>query len=118
MKVVLVVGGRDAAKPGRVFEVLNEENPHLVMHCWEPGAETWASRWVAEHTRLELRCPRIGGEGEEANARRQRMLLALLSTFAVAGDEVAVVPFPDGSDRANLVQEARQWSVAVREIAG
>jgi len=119
MKVVLVAGGRDFANPGRVFEVLNEENPHLVMHCGENGADTWATRWVVEHTRLELRCPPDwGGSGEAGDSRRNRMLLALLSTFSVAGDEVKVVAFPDGSDAADLVHEARNWPFAVREIAG
>jgi hypothetical protein len=61
MKVVLVAGGRDCPSQRRVFEVLNEENPHLVLHCCAPGVETWASRWAAEHTRLELRCPPMGG---------------------------------------------------------
>jgi hypothetical protein len=121
MKVVLVAGDSDAPSPGRVFEVLNEEHPHLVLHCGEKGADTWASRWVVEHTRLELRCPPDWGrDGEAADSRRHRMMLALLDTFAVAGDDVKVkvVVFPDGSDALNLVQEARDWPFAVREIAG
>ena len=118
MKVVLVAGGRDYPSPRRVFEVLNEENPHLVVHCCETGADTWVSRWVVEHTRLELRCPPDwGGYGEGADSRRHRMLLALLSTFSLAGDDVKVVTFPDGS-AAELVHEARNWPFAVRETAG
>ena len=118
MKVVLVAGGRDYPSPGRVFEILNEENPQLVMHCCARGVDTWASRWVVEHTRLELRCPPDwGGYGAEADSRRNRMMLALLDTFAVAGDDVQVVVFPNGPDAADLVQEARNWSFAVREIA-
>ena len=118
MKVVLIAGGRDFPSQGRVFEVLNEENPQLVMHCCKRGADTWASHWVVEHTRLELRCPADwGGYGEAADSRRNRMMLALLDTFSVAGDEVTVVAFPDGSDAEDLVQEARNWPVAVREIA-
>jgi hypothetical protein len=35
------------------------------------------------------------------------MMLTLLSTFSVAGDEVTVVASPDGSDAADLVHEAR-----------
>jgi hypothetical protein len=119
MKVLLVAGGRDYPSQGRVFEVLNEENPQLVMHCCTTVAETWASRWVVEHTRLELRCPPDwGGYDEAAESRRNRMMLALLSTFSVAGDEVKVVAFPDESDTAALVHEARNWPVAVREIEG
>jgi hypothetical protein len=118
MKVLLVAGGRDYPSQGRVFEVLNEENPHLVMHCCKTVAETWASRWVVEHTRLELRCPPDwGGYDEAAESRRNRMMLALLSTFSVAGDEVKVVAFPDGSDAACLVHEARNWPFDVREIS-
>ncbi len=118
MKVVLVAGGRDYPSQGRVFEVLNEENPHLVMHCCRTGAETWASRWVVEHTRLELLCPADwGGYGEAAESRRNRKMLALLDTFSVAGDEVIVVALPDESDAAGLVHEARNWPFAAREIA-
>lgn len=119
MKVVLVAGGRDYPNQGRVFDILNEENPHLVMHRCEKGADTWASRWVVEHKRLELWCSSDwGGFGKAADSRRERMLLALLSTFSVAGDDVRVVAFPDGSDAANLVHEARRWRFAVREITG
>jgi hypothetical protein len=46
------------------------------------------------------------------------MMLALLSTFSVAGDEVKVVAFPDGSDAADLLHEARNWPFVVREIEG
>ena len=100
MKVVPVAGGRDYPSQGRVFEILNEENPQLVMHCCAKGADTWASRWVVEHTRLELRCPPDwGGYGAAADSRRNRMMLALLSTFAVAGDDVTVVVFPDARTR-------------------
>lgn len=35
------------------------------------------------------------------------MMLTLLSTFSVAGDEVTVVASPDGSDAADLVHETR-----------
>jgi hypothetical protein len=117
VKVLLVAGGRDDPSPGQVFEVLNEENPQLVMHCCEPGADKWVSRWVVEHTRLELRCPADwGGTGEAADSRRNGMLLALLSTFSLAGDDVQVVTFPDGSEAADLVRQARNWPVVVREI--
>lgn len=118
VKVVLVASGRKYPSQGRVFEVLNEENPHLVLHCCKTGADTWASRWVVEHARLELRCPPDwGGYDEAAESRRNRMMLALLSTFSVAGDDVMVVAFPDGSDTVDLVHEARNWPFAVREIA-
>ena len=117
VKVVLVAGGRDYPSPGQVFEVLNEENPQLVMHCCKPGDDRWVSRWVVEHARLELRCPDDwGGTGEAADSRRNGMLLALLSTFSLAGDDVQVVAFPDGSDAADLVRQARDWPVVVREI--
>lgn len=119
MKVELVAGGRDYPNQGRVFDVLNEEYPHLVLHRCENGADTRASRWVVEHKRLALRCPSDwGGYGKAADSRRDRMLLALLSTFSVGGDDVRVVAFPDRSDAANLVHEARTWSSAEREITG
>ncbi len=73
---------------------------------------------MAEHTRPELRCPaNWGGYGEAAESRRNRMMMALLDTFSVAGDDVMVVAFPDESDVADLVHEARNWLFAVREIA-
>jgi hypothetical protein len=119
MKVVLVAGGRDYPNQGRVFDVLNEENPHLVLHRCEKGADTWASRWVVEHKRLELRCRSDWrGYGEAADSRRDGMLLALLSTLSVAGDDVRVVAFRDGSDAADRVHEARNRRFAVREITG
>jgi hypothetical protein len=46
------------------------------------------------------------------------MLLALLSTLAVAGDEVLVVAFPGGTETAALVDAARTWPLAVREVGG
>jgi hypothetical protein len=46
------------------------------------------------------------------------MMLALLSTFSVAGDEVKVVAFPAGSDAVDLLHEARNWPFVVREIEG
>jgi hypothetical protein len=58
------------------------------------------------------------GDGEEAAAQRRRMLLALLSTLAVAGDEVLVVAFPGGTETAALVDAARTWPLAVREVGG
>ncbi len=44
------------------------------------------------------------------------MMLALLDTFCVAGGVFVVVAFPDGSDTADLVHEARNWPFAAREI--
>jgi hypothetical protein len=40
MKVLLVAGGQDYPSQGRVFAVLKEENPHLVMHCCKTVAES------------------------------------------------------------------------------
>jgi hypothetical protein len=100
MKVLLVAGGQDYPS-------------HKTV------AEPWASRWVVEHTRLELRCsPDWAGYDDAAESRRNRMMLALLSKFSVAGDEVKVVAFPAGSDAADLLHEARNWPFVVREIEG
>jgi hypothetical protein len=119
MKVVLVAGGRDCPSQRRVFEVLNEENPHLVLHCCAPGSRRGPVAGPRSTPAWSCAAPRLGGgDGEAAATQRQRVLLALLSTFAVAGGEVLVVAVPDDAETAALVDAARSWPVAVREIAG
>lgn len=128
MKVVLVTGGRAYADMRRVFEVLNEEAPDLVIHGdartwvgenggeWR-GADYFAGQWADRHHVPQLKCPADWeAHGKSAGPVRNSKMVSFLTMLHAVAATCSVAAFPGGHGTADMVNKARRAGFPVREV--
>lgn len=115
--VALVTGGRGYRDRDKVFEVLDEINPHAIMHGGASGVDGLAGDWARERGRPCTVYPadwqRYGGAA--GPIRNREMAEAVL----VDEDrEYLVVVFPGGKGTANMKEEAEKRGIPTYEVFG
>lgn len=108
-KRVLVCGGRNYADRARVYKVLDELRPSVVIHGAARGADTLAANWAYTRGVEQLPFPADWeAHGRGAGPRRNAKMLA-------EGKPDLVVAFPGGNGTADMVARSRRAGVQVRE---
>jgi hypothetical protein len=110
MTRVLVCGGRDYADKNRVWRVLFQIAPTLVIQGGARGADLLALDWAFRH-RVPIETYRADWkrDGKAAGPiRNQRMI--------DEGKPDLVVAFPGERGTADMVRRARKAGIPVREI--
>lgn len=110
-QVVLVCGGRGYADRARVYAVLDELIPSLVIHGGAQGADRLAAEWAAVRNRLQKAYRADWATyGRAAGYIRNQQMLD-------DGEPELVVAFPGGRGTADMVRRARAAGVPVREVS-
>ena len=113
MTRVLVCGGRDYADYWLVQEVLNGQHKISPITCLIEGgalgADRFAHRWAIDRGIEVERFVADWRMGAGAGPIRNRRML-------VEGKPDLVIAFPGGKGTANMVRQARDSGVPVREI--
>ena len=111
---LLVCGGRDFDD----FEVVNEEltwlsgshHIEVIIHGGARGADTLAGEW-AKLCRIPVQVFRAqwGAHGRSAGPVRNRQMI-------VEGKPDFVLAFPGGRGTANMIEQAREAGITVKEV--
>lgn len=108
MSRVLVCGGRRYVDYLRVFQVLDEVKPKVVITGAAPGADTLASRWAKEHAvpLIEMPAPWDKYPMAAGPMRNQWMIDHASPSLVIA--------FPGGRGTADMTRRARAAGIEVR----
>lgn len=131
-KIVLITGGRAYRDRERVYAVLDEEAPDLVIHgaasTYDPvaratyGADHFAGEWAAERRCPVLSCPADWTQGGRGGPIRNTGMLGILSDLTSGWASMLrdgkVVAFPGGRGTADCVAKARCAGFEIREVTG
>ena len=108
---VLVCGGRSYYDVRRVYDVLDGlAGVDCIIDGSAAGADTIAASWAVELGRENLRFPadwkRFGNRA--GPIRNKRMI--------TEGKPDLVIAFPGGKGTANMIKQAKEHGIEVREI--
>lgn len=111
--IVIVTGGRGYADPDRLYDVLDEIRPGLVLDggC-RTGADAHARRWCDLRGVHGMRCDALWDfHGRKAGPIRNAVLVEVGKRLGAS-----VVAFPGGNGTADCVARARAAGLPVREV--
>lgn len=107
---VLVTGGRNYTDVERIYSALDALGVTLLIHGGASGADTEAGRWADFHGVPCMVFPAPWAHhGRAAGPIRNGWMLEY-------GRPDLVVAFPGGRGTANMVKQARDRGVEVREV--
>lgn len=126
-KIVLVTGGRAYRDRARVFAVLDEEKPDLLIHgaasTYDPttretyGADYFADQWATERRVPCLRCPANWTQGAAGGPIRNSGMVGIaIELTATQVRAASCVAFPGGDGTADCTSKARRVGFPVREV--
>ena len=112
---LLVCGGRDFSDESLLLSTLDaidaEYEVKLLIHGAARGADTLADRWAADLKIPVLKFPALWDKhGRSAGHIRNTQMLN-------EGKPTYVVAFKGGKGTANMVRQAREFGILVREIS-
>lgn len=108
---ILVCGGRIYWDKMKVYKVLDEKNPNVIIQGGCPsGADKFAYDWAYERKIEEIITvpAQWNVYGKMAGPMRNREMLKLKPDLVIA--------FPGGKGTANMIREAKKAGVPVEEI--
>lgn len=115
--IVLVTGGRDYADRARVYAVLDEVQPGLVIEGGARGADTIARAWCMDRGVHVVEVPALWERDRKAAGPKRNTAMVRIATMLWAnGASVLVVAFPGGTGTADCVRKARAARLDVREV--
>ncbi len=119
MHIVVVTGGRDFTDSPKVFRVLDEINPDIVIQGGARGADLMASSWAERRQKVCIRVPaQWDAHGKSAGPRRNQVMMEFAEDLAMPNRPLLCVAFTGGRGTAHAVACAKRLNIEVRDERG
>ena len=106
---VIVTGGRNYDKKDKVYQILDELNPDIVVHGDCSGADYLSSMWVKDRNKTEIKYPYLSQYGRAGGPiRNKQMCEENLDSILVA--------FPGGNGTLNCISQAQKFNIKIIKV--
>lgn len=109
MNKIIVTGGRDYNDKEKVYAVLDNLDPEIVIHGNCSGADTISKMWAIEKGKTQIPYPYPSKYGRAGGPIRNKQM-------CTEHPDAVLVAFPGGRGTANCIKEAKLLKIKVIEV--